>query len=129
MATPRIFLLCLIALVAPLARGATDEIKLTLANSLAIPRVAEPVTAGVPLPRGFVGSADPLTLLGPDGRAVPVQVLVASRFKDGSPRCVYQPRRKPATAIVTAAKGKTIVVIRRRISQVPFVAGRESRLV
>jgi hypothetical protein len=66
----------------------TTEIELTLTNELPFEREAEPITCGVPLARGFVSRADELTLFGPDGRPVPVQIQITSTYKDNTPRWV-----------------------------------------
>jgi hypothetical protein len=67
-------------------RGA--EIAITIPNPLPVERAGEPVTCGIPLPRGFTASADALGLAGPDGKPVPVQVAVTATRGDGSPRWV-----------------------------------------
>jgi hypothetical protein len=68
--------------------GAAKEIRLTLENALAFERRGEPITAGVPLAKGFARRAEDLTVLDPDGKAVPSQVLVTGTYRDGSPRWV-----------------------------------------
>jgi hypothetical protein len=70
------------------AGAANDPIALTVHNPLAVARESEPVTCGVPLPKGFVRDADTLALLGPDGKPVPVQIQTTGTYKDGSPRWV-----------------------------------------
>ena len=84
--------ICGAAAVAISAEPATTafpaEIALTLTNELPFERKAEPVTCGVPLARGFVSRADDLTLLGPAGRATPVQATTTSTYKDSTPRWV-----------------------------------------
>ncbi|MFC1719490.1 hypothetical protein ACFL6S_37920, partial [Candidatus Poribacteria bacterium] len=65
-----------------------NEIKLTLTNEMPFERKAEPITCGMPLARGFAQKADELTLLGADGRAVPVQISTTSTYKDDTPRWV-----------------------------------------
>ncbi|MGD8239053.1 MAG: hypothetical protein PVH68_10905 [Armatimonadota bacterium] len=70
------------------AEAIPTTVGLTVTNGLASERTAEPITCGAPLARGFVRRADELTLLGPDGRAAPVQVLTTSAYKDGTPRWV-----------------------------------------
>jgi hypothetical protein len=71
----------------PMAKS-PEEIPLTLTNDLPFERRAEPVTCGVPLVRGWVRRAEELTLLGPEGQAVPVQILPTSTYHDGTPRWV-----------------------------------------
>ncbi len=63
-----------------------SQVELTLTNELPFQRKAEPVTCGVPLARGFARRADELTLLDSNGRAVPVQILTTSTYKDNTPR-------------------------------------------
>ncbi len=74
--------------VASAAGESPAAVKLTLGNELRFERTGEPVTCGLPLVRGFVRRSEELTLLGPGGRAVPVQVLTTSTYKDGTPRWV-----------------------------------------
>jgi hypothetical protein len=70
------------------AAAPLSEIQLTLTNDLPSARSAEPITCGVPLARGFAGKAAELTLLGSDGKPVPVQIAATSTYKDGTPRWV-----------------------------------------
>jgi hypothetical protein len=79
---------CTEGLSSPAGQGPLAEVRLTLANELPFEREGEPVTCGVPLARGFVRDFDELTLLGPEGRAVPLQALPTSTYQDGSPRWV-----------------------------------------
>lgn len=73
----------------------STEIELTLTNELPFERKAEPVTCGVPLARGFVSHADELTLFGPDGRLVPIQIQITSTYRDKTRRagCFWISRR------------------------------------
>src|SRR3954462_9694759 len=50
-------------------------------------RVSEPVTVGVPMPRGWT-SGDDLALAGPDGAALPFGHRVLDCWQDGSARWV-----------------------------------------
>ncbi|WP_301311059.1 Tat pathway signal sequence domain protein [Nonomuraea roseoviolacea] len=52
-------------------------------NESRTPR-GEGVTFGVPWPRGAVGRAEPYTLTGPDGSALPTQSWVTATWPDGS---------------------------------------------
>ncbi len=51
-----------------------------------LPREREPVTVGVPLPRGAVREAGALALLGPEGEPAPARVEPVERWSDGSVR-------------------------------------------
>lgn len=53
-----------------------------------IARSREPVTVGVPIPRGQVRDAASLSLVGPSGTAIPVQARVTDTWPDGSARWV-----------------------------------------
>jgi len=53
---------------------------------LAGPRRREPVTVGVPFPRGVLRDCEDLLLLDPSGTAVPYQVRVVDRWGDDSVR-------------------------------------------
>jgi hypothetical protein len=44
----------------------------------------QPVTVGVPFPKGALAGADALTLRAPDGRAVPLQTEALARWSEGS---------------------------------------------
>jgi hypothetical protein len=57
------------------------DVPLVVANGLSVPRTAEPVTSGVPIPRGLgLTSVTGLRLVGPDGRAVPAQFTPLARW-------------------------------------------------
>jgi len=49
-------------------------------------RRREPVTGGVPLPRGMARDADPWTLVTQDGESLPVQAAATDHWPDGSIR-------------------------------------------
>jgi hypothetical protein len=49
-------------------------------------RAAEPVTVGLPLPKGLSSAADNWRLAGPGGEVLPVQVRALDRWVDGSIR-------------------------------------------
>ena len=70
------------------AQDDPSDIALTFTNDLPVPRAAEPVACGVPLVPGYVERPEELSLLGPGGDAVPMQVSVSSAFADGTPRWV-----------------------------------------
>ena len=58
------FLLCGFACALLWSAPSAASLSLTISNSLPQERKAEPVTAGVPLPKGFATRADTLVLLG-----------------------------------------------------------------
>lgn len=68
--------------------AASEGIRITVGNELPFERHAEPVTCGVPLPRGFAGRAEELALVDSEGRGVPVQIHTTSTYRDGTPRWV-----------------------------------------
>src|SRR6185503_10875580 len=62
-------------------------------------RPCEPITVGVPLPRGVVMDPGRIGLLDEGGRTVPVQVQATERWPDGSVRwalCDFQSTGHPA---------------------------------
>lgn len=59
-------------------------VPLTVTERVGVQRFDEPVTSGVPLPEGLIDDPGRLVLLGPDGRAVPAQFTVASRWYPGN---------------------------------------------
>jgi hypothetical protein len=58
----------------------TLDLPLTVAETAGIARTAEPVTFGVPLPRGMARDTARLRLIGQDGSAVPASFRVANRW-------------------------------------------------
>jgi hypothetical protein len=68
-----------------------EHIRLTVTSAhphRAYCRVGEPVTWGLPFPRGVLDSAHDLILADADGRSRPVQTRVLDRWSDGSVRWV-----------------------------------------
>ncbi|MGH7856882.1 MAG: hypothetical protein ACREQY_06080, partial [Candidatus Binatia bacterium] len=61
-------------------------VELTLSASDPAERRDEPVTCGLPWPRGRLADDRAVRLLDPSGKAVPVQVSVLDRWSDGSAR-------------------------------------------
>src|SRR5688572_22347605 len=61
------------------AAGALD-VPLTVEESSGVRRVAEPVTFGVPLPKGLVRDTVRLRLYGPDGKPVAADFRVVNRW-------------------------------------------------
>ena len=69
------------AILLPLPAAAL-EVNLTVEERLGVQRTNEPVTSGVPLPKGAVENTDGLRLLDAAGRPVPAQFSVANRWWD-----------------------------------------------
>jgi hypothetical protein len=67
-------------LVAGLLAAQTLDIPLTLEESVGVKRVAEPVTAGFPLPKGLMRDAARLRLCGRDGKPVPASFRPVNRW-------------------------------------------------
>lgn len=53
-----------------------------------IDRINEPVTVGIPFPRGFVQDASNLNLQDPEGNYIPLQTQVLANWPDGSSKWV-----------------------------------------
>ena len=70
------------------AAGAPVSIAIQVAEPAGTARLGEPVTSGVPLPRGAVREAGRLWLSDAGGRAVPLQRTPLERWPDGSLRWV-----------------------------------------
>ncbi len=60
------------------------SVPLTVHNPLPWGRLGEPLTAGLPVPRGQLRSTDALRLLDGQGRVRPSQIEVSARWGDGS---------------------------------------------
>jgi len=67
-------------LLAPHLWSQSLDLPLTVEETAGVARVAEPVTAGVPLPKGMVRDTGRLRLYGPDGRPVPAAFRVVNRW-------------------------------------------------
>ena len=59
------------------------RVPLTVTEPAGVVRADEPVTSGVPLPKGAVTDVGRLRLVGPDGKPVPAQFRVLSRWWKG----------------------------------------------
>jgi hypothetical protein len=80
-------------LLMPAAAGAALRVKLRVENRTSVNRINEPVTSGVPLPRGliFVNPATgqpPLKITDSNGKQIPAQFTVLANWPDGSIRWV-----------------------------------------
>lgn len=73
-------LLPLLAAVA--GRSQSLDLPVTVEERAGVRRAAEPVTFGVPLPKGLLRETERLRLYGPDGKPVPAAFRVASRWWD-----------------------------------------------
>jgi hypothetical protein len=65
------------------------DVPITFEDTAGVRRAAEPVTFGVPLPQGVVGSVDALRLHAAGGNAVPAAFRIAARWPDGSVRWAH----------------------------------------
>lgn len=75
---------CLFALAIAL------DVPLTIVETLGVTRTAEPVTFGVPLPKGVLRDTRQLRLVDPGGRAVPAEFRSVNKWwDDGSVRWVH----------------------------------------
>ncbi|MDP7032264.1 MAG: hypothetical protein QF904_08210 [Gemmatimonadota bacterium] len=69
-------------------RHAPLSVRLIARETAGFARIAEPVTIGVPLPRGRVREAGHLRLRSTEGDAIPLQVKAQDHWSDGSIRWV-----------------------------------------
>jgi hypothetical protein len=90
-AARRFVLVACVLLVPPAALGApTLGVPLTVHEPAGAERRAEPVTSGIPLPRGLIHDTTRLRLQGPDGAFVPAAFQVVNRWwDDGSIQWVH----------------------------------------
>jgi hypothetical protein len=96
------------------AGAATLDVPLTVEEPVGVARQLEPVTFGVPLPRGLTRDVTRLRLYGPDGHAVPAAFSIVNRWlDDGSAQWVHGDFLADV-----ASRGKT--VYRLRLSDEPM---------
>lgn len=127
----------LFAFLALLAAAPALDVPLTVEETAGVARVAEPVTFGVPLPKGLVRDIASLRLFGPDGKPVPADFRVVNRWWDDAAvqvasvqwvhgdffadvaaggRAVYhlrlsdEPVRAPAARLQVRASGEDVTV-------------------
>ena len=62
------------------------EIRIRLQANQPSKRVNEPITCGVPFPKGCLNSIQDLRIFDATGRSIPLQTNVLDRWSDGSPR-------------------------------------------
>jgi hypothetical protein len=82
--------------------AAEFQVSLTVREPAGVQRRAEPVSGGVPLPRGKFAADQPLRVTTADGRPVPCQVLPLVVEKDGTARWVlvdFQGNFEPDAAV------------------------------
>jgi len=79
-----------VALVLPAtaALGESFSVELTVQEAAGIPRRGEPISGGVPLPKGLFGQDQPFSLVRDDGTEIPCQVSPLVVEKDGTLRWV-----------------------------------------
>src|SRR5580692_11655637 len=65
-----------------------SEIVIRLESKRASKRLNEPVTCGVPFPKGMVNDPNRLGMVDESGRLLPLQTHVLDRWSDGSARWV-----------------------------------------
>lgn len=109
------------------------NIRLTVEERLGVGRLNEPVTSGVPLPMGVLKDVSRLVLLDSNGKPVPAQFGVATRWwEDGSVKWVHVdfPASVPAGGIATftlgvgeAAKPATPLVTRKTAAGYEVITG------
>ena len=86
-------LACAAALLAMLGAAAAAaaegyEVPLTVTESAGVARTAEPISGGVPLPRGKFAANQPFRLAAADGKEIPCQVTPLVVETDGALRWV-----------------------------------------
>jgi hypothetical protein len=72
----------LLPAAAVLLQAQSLDVPLTVEETAGVDRVGEPVTFGVPAPRGLVRDVARLRLYGPGGKPVPASFRVVSRWWD-----------------------------------------------
>lgn len=68
----------------PATTGPDVRASVLATENLGIARINEPVTMGIPIPRGTFTDVSQLSLRGPANEAVPLQSTVLNRWSDGS---------------------------------------------
>ena len=90
------------------ASTASLDVPLTVEEPAGVARRSEPMTAGVPLPRGLIKDISRLRLSGPDGRLVPAAFRVVNRWSDdGSVQWIHADFLADV-----AARGRTVYHLR-----------------
>jgi len=129
--------LCPLLAVTGWLRAQSLDVPVTVEETAGIRRAAEPVTFGVPLPKGLLRETERLRLYGPDGKPVPAAFRAASRWWEDAAgqnsslrwvhadffadvaargRAVYRVKLSdddapaPASALVVKTEGDTVIV-------------------
>ncbi len=76
----RFSLATLLAAASMSATAQTLDVPLTIEEPAGVKRISEPVTAGIPLPKGLVRDAERLRLYGPDGKMTPAYFRPVNRW-------------------------------------------------
>ena len=104
----RVLSMLVLSGILPALPAAALEVKLTVEERLGVARSAEPVTSGVPLPRGALKDAAELRLFDASGKAVPAQFGIANHWwQDGSIKWLHLDFQASVPA-----KGKAAYVLR-----------------
>jgi len=75
-------------LLAACAAAQSLDLPLTVEEPVGVPREGEPVTFGVPLPKGLLRDVKTLRLLGPDGRALPAVFSAVNHWPGDAERSI-----------------------------------------
>jgi hypothetical protein len=105
-------------LLARAAAAQSLDVPLTVEETAGSARVAEPVTFGVPLPKGAVRDPARLVLYGPDGKPVPAAFRVVNRWWDDTATQLPSIQWVHADFLAQVAAGARSVY-RLRLSDVP----------
>ena len=107
-------LFCLLGLLP--ACGWSAEIRLTVAEPSGVTRSSCPVTSGIPLRRGALRDADRVALFDGQGKPLPLQTEVLTRWPDGSIRWLLLDfpidLRANETSVLKLRYGKDVVAER-----------------
>lgn len=102
------------------ATVAREEVPIELLEEQGRDRTAALVSFGLPLPRGTVFAPSQVALLGPEGRPLPHDAAVTSRWPDGSLRWLQMECATPLSAGKTA---KLTAVYGSQVTTTPESAG------
>jgi hypothetical protein len=105
------YLLCLLGLLT--ACGWSAEVRLTVAEPSGVARSSWPVTSGIPLGRGALRDAGRVALFDGQGKPLPLQTEVLTRWPDGSIRWLLLDfpidLRANETSVLKLRYGKDVV--------------------
>jgi len=120
-----LILLGALVLTAPITAAAPFEVPLTVTESAGVARAAEPVSGGVPLPKGRFPKGQVLALSRADGEEIPCQTLPLVVETDGTLRWVlldFQddlPAGRTARYILRARRPAATPATRLRVRDEP----------